>query len=184
MISKQVFTATLGIRNFLTGEGVVINLLQVDRTTRALFAESYYGRGSEFEFDATGVDPCFVNTMLSWVDTLGASHVSLIDRIVVIHKDEGHSNMDKAELADWHEHNHFLLLMGPLIDPETIKKISYRYAVVVAKQEPKDGVNEVLASSSYIFGMNRVRKYLCRLRVREDTLDKKRAVSMAKRSPT
>lgn len=149
MVYVAVFTASPGVRNMTNGDGVAIKLLQISHNSRALYAQSYYGPGTDFVFTDDTAGCCL--TMLSWAQTLPTAHLSLVDRISVIIMD-GEGDPDEI-MGDGGYLKHRMknyYNMGHIISKCVFLEIS----IGVAEEDdyPEEGV--------YYFGLKRRTKFL------------------------
>lgn len=132
------------------GDGVAANLLQVSQASRALYAQFYFGSSAEFIF-VYGYAPVLTD-MMSWAHVLPTQHVNLIERVVVISRDEPYPE-------------HF----GASSDNDTKKMRSHYLGHMASKcvfcyVQFGDGMGfdeETKGQAmNYAFGFNRIAKFL------------------------
>ncbi|CZT15459.1 uncharacterized protein RCC_01315 [Ramularia collo-cygni] len=163
MIYKDVFTATPCSRNPTTGQGVNNNMLQVSRHTRAEYAKTYYGPGAEFVFNHRD-DPFSYVAMISWIETLPAEHVNLIDHILFILEKETEEDGTRMDVdVDTSIEVQKLELAVKFIPDHVVDKCDYRFVVVIDPDESRLSIMEALESRAYIFGARRSKRWLRRI---------------------
>lgn len=83
-----VFTATPGVRTIITNlDGKIRNpfkLLHTSRHTRALYAKSYFGTGSQFRIAKAGTSRRRDLKQLRWLKDLTGEHRTLPEKILVL----------------------------------------------------------------------------------------------------
>lgn len=135
------------------GDGVATNLLQVSHNSRALYAQSHYGSGTDFVFtdDPSG---CLI-TMLSWAQVLPSSDLNLVERISVISMSVGCGpSSDPKKIMD--DSGLMVQLVGSRYHMGHI--ISKCVFLLFSAGEVDDD-DDALEYGAYFFGCNRSKRF-------------------------